>query len=261
MASVQSANGGYLDFTAGFDGDVIGSISVADAAKRVVSFCGSPGFIAYDLAGFQARERGCLTHVGPWSLLIADALNGHVTVKNVAQFCGSLDRFVELLGAVPRKELADMNGSDIGRVVDLCCFGFSGAWAPKITKLGGAFRPEAIPILDSKIACAFGYRASAFTHGVEERRTAITAVVEALCRRIKEHRVLLTALRQRIEETVPISCILTELRLVDIVLWTSQDDKVERITKGSTKPKDWWLNRTPSEAPAVKTARWRKLKQ
>ena len=67
----------HLDFTAGFNGDILGEILLSDAVKRAVSFCSrSSGFVAYDLVSHAAREAGRLRAVGPWAVLVATALNG-----------------------------------------------------------------------------------------------------------------------------------------------------------------------------------------
>jgi hypothetical protein len=253
---------GHLDFTTGFNGDILGEILLSNAVKRVVSFCSrSSGFVTYDLVSHAAREAGRLRDVGPWTVLVATALNGRVTVKNVKDFSSSVEDFVSRLDAVPQKPLAEMDESEVSRVVDFCSFGFSGAWAPKITKVGAVFRPEAIPILDGHLALAYGYERSAFSSKPEPRRAAINSVVQALSMSIKAQKTLLDELRRQVEESAPIVCILTDLRLADIVIWTSQDDRVERRTrKGkTTKRKDVWLTYSAKEAPTMDTIRWARL--
>jgi hypothetical protein len=178
-------------------------------------------------------------------------------VKNVKDFSSSVEEFVLRLDAVPQKPLAEMDELEVSHVVDFCSFGFSGAWAPKITKVGAVFRPEAIPILDGHLALAYGYERSAFSSKPEPRRTAISSVVQALSTSIKAQKALLAELRRQVEESVPVVRILTDLRLADIVIWTSQDDRVERKTKRkTTKPRDYWLNAPKMEAPTMDAVRW-----
>jgi hypothetical protein len=87
-------------------------------------------------------------------------------VANVDGFALQVEKFAELLGLVPDKDLAAMNDDELGRVVEFCSFGFPGAWAPKITKAGALFRPRAIPILDGYLALAFGYSRDGFPQGL-----------------------------------------------------------------------------------------------
>ncbi len=130
-----------------------------------MAFCCWPrsGFVGYDLAGHVARTAGRPADVGPWTILLADALAGRVAVGDVHGFAGHITRFAELIAAVRDKDLAaldgdGLDGKQLAAVVEFCQFGFPGVWAPTITKVGALFRPKAIPILDGWVARAFGYQ-------------------------------------------------------------------------------------------------------
>src|SRR5260221_6911538 len=143
----------YLEFTAGFVGDVLGPVRVDEAVARVVAFCRSPrsGFLGYDGVGHLARQSGRLAEVGPWSILLADALAGRISVGNVHGFIEHLESFTARLRAVPDRDLATLNVEELARVAEFCAFGFAGAWAPKITKVGALYRPRSIPVLDGYV--------------------------------------------------------------------------------------------------------------
>src|SRR5258708_4311924 len=147
-----------LDFTEQFPGSTLGSVPFHHAVQRAIAFCRSPrsGFLAYDGAGHLARETGRLAEVGPWSILLADALAGRVTVDNLHGFTANIEGFAALLRNVPDTDLANLDESDLANVFEFCAFGFPGAWAPKITKVGALFRPKTIPVLDGYVALAFG---------------------------------------------------------------------------------------------------------
>src|SRR5215470_13640220 len=136
-------NEAMLDFTASFSGDVLGPIRRDDTVRRVVAFCCSPqsGFLGYDLTGAAARSTGRLAEIGPWTILLAEALAGRVTVGNVHGFATHVREFAELLAEVQDKDLALLDDHESAAVTAFCSFGFAGAWAPKITKVGALFRP------------------------------------------------------------------------------------------------------------------------
>ena len=62
-------------------------------------------------------------------------------------------------------------------------------------------------------------------------------------------------IRRRLERTVPAATVLSDLRLVDITLWTAQDDRLER----DRKPLKAWLNATPGVAPGIDEVSWTSL--
>jgi Family of unknown function (DUF6308) len=257
-STMGGVNGDALDFTSGFPGDVLGLIPVDDAVKRVVAFCCWPrsGFVGYDLAGHKARTEGRLADVGPWTILLADAPAGRVAVRDVHSFAGHVHQFAELIDAVHDKDLArpdghGLDGNELAAVVKFCQFGFPGAWAPKITKTGALFRPRAIPILDGWVARAFGYKSDAFSAG-RARKEVIERVVKALTARIEIQAATLSEVRRQAKEYVPVVTHLSNLRLADIIIWTSQDDRMER--RG--KRRDFWLRLPPGEPPTLADVIW-----
>jgi Family of unknown function (DUF6308) len=247
-------NKDMLDFTAGFSGDILGPVRLDDAIRRVVAFCCSPqsGFLGYDLAGAAARSTGRLAEVGPWTILLAEALAGRVTVGNVHGFVSNIREFAELLAEVRDKDLALLDDRESAAVTAFCSFGFAGAWAPKITKVGALFRPKAIPIMDGYLALAFGYSRDAFSVGAAPRRQAIHRVITALAAGILANEDKLQEVRSQAADRVPAVTFLSDLRLADVIIWTAQDDRMER----PGKPRDVWLQMKPREPPTIADVAW-----
>ena len=250
-------NASTLEFTAGFPGDILGPVPLEDAVRRVVAFCCSPqsGFLGYDLAGAAARSTGRLTEVGPWTILLADALAGRVSVGNVHGFASHIRDFVGLLTEVRDKDLALLDDRESAAVTAFCSFGFAGAWAPKITKVGALFRPKAIPIMDGYLALAFGYSRDAFSVGAVPRRLAIDRVITALAAGILANKDKLNEVRRQAASFVPAVTLLSDLRLADIIIWTAQDDRMER----PGKQHDAWLQLKPGEPPTIADVAWVRL--
>lgn len=221
--------------------DGIASIPFDHAAKRVVSFCCDPhsGWRTYDRAGDAARAAGHFDTVEPWSLLWADALAGQLTVENLGEF--SFERralFARLISAVPvGKDLAAFNPSEREAVHELCTFRYPGVWAPKSTKVSSLYRPRAVPVLDSYVARAFGFKSTAFSEGDADRRNQIARVIDALASYLDEHRDQMSELRQTVRDPVRDIDVASDLRLLDIVIWCSRDDELER----SNKKRNKWL--------------------
>jgi hypothetical protein len=205
----------------------MGEIPLDHAVARVGAFCSDPdsGFLAYDLVGHVARKSGRLEEIGPWTILVADALAGRIRVGDVNKFACHIEEFAKRLGDVPEEDLARTNEDGLRRVIDFCGYGFRGAWAPKITKVGALFRNEAIPILDGHLARAFGYPRNGFTAGRESRWAAITKVVSALRVGIDAQSEELARVRDRVAVKAPAVMVLSDVRLTDLILWTSQDDR------------------------------------
>ena len=235
-----------LDFTSGFEGDVLGPIRLNEAVRRTLAYCTSKGsgWGVYDLAGATARRSGVFETVTPWSLLLANALNGQVGINNVAAFdLEQRQRYAELLEALdPSTDLADMDETQIDGVVAACAFGYPGVWGPKITKVGALYRPKSIPVLDGYVAMAFGFNSEGFSERTarygRDRWARIRATVEALAWWIRDHEDHLQRLRNEVESEVPEIKELSDLRLVDIVIWTSQDDRMSRVGKSTNR----WLD-------------------
>ncbi|MFI5916672.1 DUF6308 family protein [Dactylosporangium sp. NPDC051541] len=228
-----------LDVTRDFPGNVLGPIPVAAATRRLLAYCTTPGsgWSSYDLAAHHARRFGILDSVTSWSLLYANALNGQVTLDNIAAFDRSLRRdFAGRLAKVPPgRDLQRMASDETSAVVDVCCFGFRGVWGPKATKMAALYRPNSVPVLDGHVAEAFGYDRDAFSVGTVQRglsrRERIETVVRALARGLVMHSAALTELRRAVSPTVPEVKDVSDLRLLDMVLWTAQDDRMARRSR------------------------------
>lgn len=230
-----------FDIARGFPGG-IPPIPADHAAKRVVSFCCSPrsGWRSYDLAGAAARAAGHFDTVAPWSLLWADALAGRLSVDDLYGF--SLERrtmFAQWISAVSAgKDLAAFDESERKAVHNLCTFGYSGVWAPKSTKVSSLYRPRAVPVLDGYVAMAFGFNGTDFSEGKAPRWNRIARVIDALAAYLDEHRDQMIELREIARVSVRDIDVASDLRLLDIVIWCSQDDLLER----SGKKRNEWLD-------------------
>lgn len=233
---------------AGFDGDVLAPVPVTDAARRVLAFCTEPrsGWATYHLAARSTRSSGLFEQVTTWSLLFANGLAGRVDIGDVAGFSRGLRRdFAARIAAVREEtDLHAMDDDDIAKVVHLCHFGYPGVWGPKITKVAALYRPQAVPVLDGHVAEVFGFNREGFSgrarqHGLD-RRERIDKVVRALAIWTRIHRSEITALRNAVTPTVPEIQDLPDLQLIDIVLWTSQDDKPAYRRPGQGAR---WINR------------------
>jgi hypothetical protein len=210
----------------------IGAVSYADAVRRVQAYCcarGS-GWATYDLPGIAARRTGTFKSVTPWSILNANALSARVSQTQVADFDLIARReFARRVSRIPdQTPLSDLDAQQRTRVVELASFGFRGAWGPTITKLAALYRPDAIPVLDAQMAIAFGLKAHAFR--TNERHGHIARVVEALAEWLgcEEGREILGAVRTEVSKTVEELDLLSDVRLLDIIIWTSQDDRSSR---------------------------------
>jgi hypothetical protein len=63
-------------------------------------------------------------------------------------------------------------------------------------------------------------------------------VVEALARGVASDQSELKELRARIEPTVPELELVPDLRLLDMIIWTSQDDRLRRRAKQGARWRD-----------------------
>ncbi|MCG2622605.1 DUF6308 family protein [Arthrobacter sp. I2-34] len=224
----------------------IGAIPLSDAVARVVAFCTHPksGWQTYDMLGAAARRRGHFDEIAPWSLLWADTLAGRLSVSDVAGFTHELrSELVRRLQVLPDKDLAAMDDDDIASLTLLCRFGFSGVWAPKITKMLALYRPDSVPVLDGYVAIAMGFTRNGFSSGKEPRWERIHQTLLALRRILRHQHSELAQIRREVSLTVPDISEATDLRLLDIIIWTSQDDRMSR--PGSSA--NFWLNRPQQE--------------
>ncbi|MFC0030185.1 DUF6308 family protein [Micromonospora chaiyaphumensis] len=232
-----------VDVTAGFAGDVLPPVSIEDAASRILAYCTSrhSGWAVYDLAGIGARSAGLLDEVSTWSLLFANALNGRVELKQIADFDLTRRReFAHRISRVPAdQDLHHLTHVQLNAVIHACQFGFDGAWAPRITKLAALYRPRAIPVLDGYVGMAFGYQRDDLSLKVQrfgqDRQERISAIVRAMAAYLRDHAGTLAQLRAEVSPTVPelaeaqpgSECpLIADLRLLDMVVWTAMDDRL-----------------------------------
>ncbi|GAA0909316.1 DUF6308 family protein [Virgisporangium aurantiacum] len=242
-----------IDPTAGFPGDVLGPVPMGDAVNRVLVFCTAKGsgWSVYDLAGDYARSSGALNEVTAWSLLFANALNGRVEIKQIADFNRIWRRdLAERIGRVPAdRDLHCLTDDEIDAVISVCQFGFSGVWAPRTTKLAALYRPMAVPVLDGYVGMAFGYQQDDLSTKVQRfglsREERIAKIVRALVTYLRDYTAAMAHLRAQVSTTVPELApseepgappLISDLRLLDIVLWTSIDD---RRAERAGKPLKW----------------------
>ena len=250
------SSGWAIDVTTGFAGDVLGPVPLDEAISRVLVYCTSrySGWSVYDLAGIGARSVGMLSDVTAWSLLFANALNGRVDIKQIADFDRPLRRkFADRIGRIPAdRDLQTMSVDEVDAVIAACQFGFSGAWAPKITKLGALYRPRSVPVLDAYVGMAFGYQRDDLSIKVQRfglnRQERIAAIVRALAAYLRDHPAEIAELRAAASPTVPEVAasmvpgeppVVSDLRLLDMVVWTAMDDRL--ATRAGLPPK--WFGR------------------
>lgn len=231
-----------FNLTRRFGGDVLPPVSFADALHRVRAYCTEPGsgWSTYDLCSIDARLDGQFDTVSPWSLLWADALAGQVRVRDIAGFdLNHRIEFTNRLIAIPAStDLHELDAPGRAAVTHLCQFGFSGVWGPKATKVAALFRPQAVPVLDGYVALAFGFARGGFSQGREPRWQKIARVIDALTEVLATHQETFGYLRQQAQELVPELSLIPTLRLLDIIIWTSQDDRMQR----PGKPADYWVS-------------------
>lgn len=228
---------------------MVGGIAVVtrqDAVQRTTAFCTSStsGWQTYDLAGAAARASGHFEELAPWSLLWAEALAGRLSVPDLAGF--TLERRRDLaarLAGVRRAPLAHLNDAELDALTFVCRFGYQGVWAPKITKMLALYRPEQVPVLDGYVALAMGFGRAGFSEGKEPRWSRIRATLSALRSVLREQAEQLAAVREKVREAVPDIDVATDLRLLDIIIWTSQDDRMSRPGSAANS----WLDRKPGE--------------
>lgn len=240
MSTPRATSASVIDPMATFGPDRLAGIPIDEAIHRVRVYgtTAASGFGPYDLAGAQARRAGHFELVSPWSLLWADALAGGLSVDDVAAFSPARRReFATLVSKIDATaDLAAMAPDELSRVVRLCQFGFPRVRAAKITKMGAMYRPLAVPILDGHVAQVFGYK-DGFSGDDPTRDQRIRDVVEALARWLANNSATMNSVRGAVIDVVPAITEISDVRLLDIILWTSQDDQLERENKKKSK----WL--------------------
>ena len=244
-----------FDLCAGHEGG-LGLVAYEDALARVLAYVGEAGtgWATYDLPAIHARRAGQFQAVGPWSILFANALSGRVDQKDVAGF--TLSRrtdFADRVSRVPdHVPLADLSNEQVAAVVDLASFGFKGVWGPKITKLAALYRPDAVPVLDGQMARAFGLGEDAFRRA-GQWKVHIEAVIREIAawHRVGENRELLSQLRAEASNFAVEITMLSDVRLLDIIVWTTQDDRFSRRT---TKTKAWVDIKPSGAGPTLASA-------
>ncbi len=133
-------------------------LSARDAATRAVNFAldENDAFLVYDVAGIVARRRGLLSDFGPWSFLLPGAIGGNIVWKDLNATRRSLSKLAATLRSIPDNiDLHKATPIIVDSVKEWCCYNFDGVRSAKVTKTGAAYRPRAIPILDSKIGGAY----------------------------------------------------------------------------------------------------------
>jgi hypothetical protein len=244
-----------IDVTAGFTGDVLGPVPLEEAISRILVYCTSrySGWSVYELAGISARSVGMLNEVTAWSLLFANALNGRVDIKQIADFTRPLRReFADRIGRIPAdRDLQTMSDDEVAAVIEACQFGFGGAWAPKIIKLGALYRPRAVPVLDAYVGMAFGYQRDDLSVKVQRfglnRHGRIAAVVRAFAAYLGDYQTTMAELRAAVSPKVPELAasavpekppLVADLRLLDMVVWTAMDDRlaIRRLAAEVARP-------------------------
>lgn len=196
-----------------------------DAVHRVVGYAcwekETAPFFTYDLAASVAREQHQLSAIGPWTILLANALGGgagHREVKNVSE---RLIDFVELLRAVPvGRDLDELSDEERKAVHSFASFRAKGVRSARVTKVGALFRPRAIPILDSEI------------QSVYEDSSGQT--IEGLASDIRSQRDILVSAKMQATERAPDVARISLLRFCDIAIWTTLDDN-----KNTDRPPTW----------------------
>jgi hypothetical protein len=96
--------------------------------------------------------------------------------------------------------------------------------------MAALYRPAAVPVLDGHLAMAFGFSSGAFRPG-RERRQRIAAVVDGVAAALDRYQQTLAEIRADARAMVPDLALIPDLRLLDMIIWTSQDDRLSRPGK------------------------------
>lgn len=177
-------------------------------------------------------------------------MNGRPTVSDVARFDAQLrSDFASRVAAVPDNVgLADMTALELEAVAHLCSFGFPGAWAPKTTKMAALYRPHAVPIMDSHLSLIFDLGQDGFTRVGSKKElprcTRVRVALAGLREALRQNEAWLARLAQEVAD-IPGMDATSDLRLLDIVLWTSWDD--QRQTRRGERGRQRWNERSPGQ--------------
>ena len=238
----------------------IESIPVEDAIARVRAYCTSPtsGWHTYDRPARVAREHGVFDDVSPWSFLWAEMLNGQPRAQDVVGFDRQVrDRIAQGVSTFRGRRLRELDDLDVEALVNLCAEGFKGFWAPKMTKVLALYLPDTVPVLDGNVARAMGFRRDAFRQrsrggdGVmRAREVSISQAIIALRAALRENEATLKEMREVIVRDVPDLAEASEVRLLDIILWTSQEDRVNSSRWVDLAPKPY----APADLTSVQIA-------
>lgn len=235
----------------GTDGESLGSIDVAEATRRVKAYCShaESGWVVYDVAAEALRPSGLFDTVTPWSLNWANLLNGRVSVTDIIRFNKvKREEYCDLLRTVPvATPLAELDEDETKAVAALCAFGFDGVWAA--TKMSALYRPASVPVLDGHLATALGFARNAFAVNAPKsaqygRSGKIGSAVFGLQRMLRDSADELAVVRRALVTENPTASFISDLRLLDIILWTSENDRRSQPTTKS---------RTQDHAPGTGT--------
>lgn len=222
--------------------DGIGVQRTEHLAARIVGYCTHPnsGWHTYTMLGAKARKLGHFNEIAPWSLLWAVALAGQLSVSDIAGFTHEFRRkLVDRLGSLPADDLANMSDDGLEALTLLCQSGFHGVRTPKMTKMLALYRPDAVPVLDGHVATAMGFARTGYSVGDEPRAERIRQTLLTLRSILREQHGELATIRRMVADVIPDIREATDVRLLDMLIWTSQDDRISR--PGS--PVNYWLNR------------------
>jgi hypothetical protein len=210
-------------------------IPVEDAIARVRAYCTDPlsGWHTYDRTSHVARQEGVFDRVSPWSILWAETLNGQPRAADVIRFEKAMrDRIANGVSTLRGRQLCELVESEVAELVNLCTEGDKGFWAPKVTKMLALYLPECTPVLDGNVAEFMGLKRDAFskrcraTDGtMSGRRENIAAVIGTLRTTLRENAEVLQEVRDKVTLDVPDLSRASDVRLLDIILWTTQQDR------------------------------------
>ena len=185
-------------------------------------------------------------------------LNGQPRARDVVGFDRQVrDTIAQGVSTFRGRRLRELDDLDVEALVNLCAEGFKGFWAPKMTKVLALYLPDTVPVLDGNVARAMGFRRDAFRQrsrggdGVmRAREVSISQAIIALRAALRENEATLKEMREVIVRDVPDLAEASEVRLLDITLWTSQEDRVNSSRWVDLAPKPY----APADLTPVRIA-------